>query len=277
MSRLSFSRVLALGLPLLATLGLFVACNGGNAHSSGAGPEKSQAEATLAASVGANSVAGQRVSDLIAGPDASFSVAFTKSQHLYFNAPERLVWRQGKGMRRWDVVVCESSEPCMGWFSVESDEPVAGGRGYTSMYCLWFGETSPGAGGTPDANVGCSEGGGGPGLIFSTMMMRLTTQLPGQVIAGRAASCYSFYAPTLSVGEFCVDSSDGIPLRLHTAGPAGYGLNQDLQAVSVSTAEQNLGFPVELQKDPVDGWWRFEEATVPISTLQLPDLSQLEP
>jgi len=77
------------------------------------------------------------------------------------------------------------------------------------------------------------------------------------MIAGRKASCYSFDDPTMSVAEFCVDALQGIPLLFSTVD-VDPRLTQDLRALYVSTAKQQLGFPIQLEKDPVDGWWEFE-------------------
>jgi len=48
-----------------------------------------------------------------------------------------------------------------------------------------------------------------------------------------------------------------------------------MRAVSVSAASEDLGFPIQLEKSPVDGWWEFE-GLVPISNLQLPDFGDFQ-
>lgn len=220
-------------------------------------------------------IAPLRFSDLVAPPDVSFAVAFT-AQGLYFNAPERFVWRQGNGMIRWDIVASQSGEPDMGWISIESE--TRPDKGYYTMGCLWFRQSSPGADGTPQARVSCSESGtveAGVSDLFNAMSSLFDQRLPDQTIAGRKASCYSFDDPTMSLAVFCVDASEGIPLLLSTVNVVDPGFTQDMRALSVSTAEQELEFPIRLEKDPVDGWWQFE-GIVPISTLQLPDFSQFE-
>jgi hypothetical protein len=78
----------------------------------------------------------------------------------------------------------------------------------------------------------------------------------------------------MSVAVFCVDALQGIPLLLSTVDPDPR-LTQELRALSVSTAEQELRFPVELEEDSVTHEWQLE-GTVPISTLRLPDFSQFE-
>jgi hypothetical protein len=216
-----------------------------------------------------------RFSDLVAPPDVSFAVAFT-AQGLYFNAPERFLWRQGNGMIRWDIVPSRSGEPDMGWISVESE--TRPDKGYYTMGCLWFRQSLLGADGTPQVRLSCSESGSveaGVSDLSNVMSSLFDQRLPDQTIAGTKASCYSFDDPTMSLAVFCVDASEGIPLLLSTVNMVDPGFTQDMRALSVSTAEQKLGFPVQLEKSPVDGWWEFE-GLVPISTLQLPDFSQFE-
>jgi len=221
----------------------------------------------------ATPIAPLRFSDLVAPPSASFAVAFT-AEGLYFNTPERFVWRQGNGVIRWDIVASQSGEPDMGWISIESD--TRPDEGYYAMGCVWHRQTSPGADGTPQARVSCGDSGGvdeGVLVLMAAMTSLFDERLPDQTVAGRKASCYSFEDPTMSVAVFCVDASQGIPLLLSTVDPVDPRLTQDLRALSVSTAEQQLGFPIQLEKDPVG--WQFE-GMLPISTLQLPDLTQFE-
>jgi hypothetical protein len=221
-----------------------------------------------------NLVDAQTVKDLIAPRDVSFCVGFTSEGQYPFTGSEYLFWRQGNRMARWDIVQSGSEEPASGWISIVSDIPGSVSLPYTSMGCLWFRQRSPGPYGTPQARLSCSEGARLPDLLSLVMPNDITEQLPDNSVAGRKASCYSFDNPMLSVGEFCVDSQ-GIPLLLSTVSRRDLRLTQETRAVSVSTAEQELEFPVELQRSPVDGWWVFE-GVVPISTLQLPDLSQFE-
>jgi len=220
-------------------------------------------------------IASLRFSDIAAPPSVSFAVAFT-AQGLRFDAPERFVWRQGNGMTRWDIVPSKSGEPDLGWISVESE--TRPDKGYYAMKCLWHRQTWPGADGTPQASLSCSEAGSvaeGVLPLFSAMSSWFDERLPDQTVAGRKASCYSFDDPTMSVAVFCVDASQGIPLLLSTVDPVDPRLTQDLRALSVSTESQELHFPTQLEKSPVTHVWQFE-GMVPMSTLQLPDWSQFE-
>ena len=223
----------------------------------------------------ATSIAPLRFSDIVAPLDVSFAVAFT-AQGLYFNAPERFVWRQGNGMIRWDIMVCDSGQPCMGYMSIESETRPE--EGYYAMGCVWHRQSSLGADGTPQARVSCGESGTvaeGVSDLFNAMSSLFDQRLPDQTIAGRKASCYSFDDPTMSLAVFCIDASEGIPLLLSTVNMVDPGFTQDMRAVSVSTASQDLTFPVQLEKSAVTHLWQFE-GMVPMSTLQLPDWSQFE-
>jgi hypothetical protein len=98
------------------------------------------------------------------------------------------------------------------------------------------------------------------------------------------ASCYSLQSPLGLEREFrtavvCLDSSQGIPLRLEIRSETEPSYNVDMEAVSVSLGEQNLIVPVELQPNPERpefSWLRQFNGTVPLSTLQLPDFRQFE-
>lgn len=142
------------------------------------------------------------------------------------------------------------------------------------MKCLWFREASPAADGTPQVRLSCSDSGSvAEGLLplFSLVSSSFDERLPDQFIAGRKASCYSFDDPTLSVAVFCVDALQRIPLLISTEDLSDPRLKQELVAQSVSTAVQELGFPIRLQKD-LAGW--SAEATVPIGALQLPHFDE---
>jgi len=222
-------------------------------------------------------IASLRFSDIVAPPDVSFAVAFT-AKGLYFNAPERFLWRQGSGMIRWDIVPSRSGQPDTGWISVESGNRSGEDLPYRAVGCVWYRQASVGPDGTPQARVSCSDSGtveSGVADLMNVKSSLFDQRLPDQTIAGRKASCYSFDDPTMSLAVFCVDASEGIPLLLSTVNVVDPGFTQDMRALSVSTAEQELEFPIRLEKDPVDGWWQFE-GMVPISALQLPDFSQFE-
>lgn len=178
-------------------------------------------------------------------------------------------------MVRWDIVPSGSGEPEMGWISIESDAPLAADLPYDSMGCLWFRRGSSGADGTPQADLSCSEGASFPGLLHYVMVFDITGRLPDQIVAGRTASCYSFDDASFSDAVFCVDSSKGIPLLLSTVSRWEPGVTQEIRAVSVSMAEQELGLPIQLERHPVSRALQFE-GTVPMSTLRLPDFSQIE-
>lgn len=226
-------------------------------------------------------IAPLHFSDIVASADISFEVAF-RSDDLYFHAPERFVWRQGNGFVRFDIVASASGEPDMGWIAVENQTDPAAPRkpyyeGYYAMGCLWSRLRSLAPDGAAQVDLSCSSSGsvaGSQPLLFSLMSSSFDRHLPDQSVAGRKASCYSFDDPTMSVAVFCVDSSERIPLLLSTVD-VDPQLTQELRALFVSTAQQDLGFPVQLEKNPVTQEWQFE-GTVPLSTLQLPDFSQFE-
>jgi hypothetical protein len=258
-------------LAALSTLILVViaGCGGGTS-----GADSTADNGTRPSAAATNTAIGQTIEDLIAPWDVSFCVWFT-SDGLYFNGPEYFVWRQGKGAQRLDVLLAGSEEPDMGWFSIESDSPPDEALPYSGMDCLWFREGSSEGAGAVEARVSCGAGPDMPTVLFSALWSFVTERLPDQTIAGRRASCYSFDDPDMNVAVFCVDASEGIPLRLSTVGPREYGLTQELEAVSVSTEEQDLHFPLELEENVETHLWQAE-TTVPISTLDLPDLSAFE-
>ncbi len=145
--------------------------------------------------------------------------------------------------------------------------------GNPSMGCMWYTLLS-----LPEqVDLECSEGwgGGGFGALVVALFSFVKERLPDQEIAGTTASCYSFDDPRFTVAALCVDSSEGIPLRLAAKSEADPTLTQVMEAISVSMTEQNLTVPLELKKDPVTGIEQAK-AIVPISTLQLPDLSQFQ-
>jgi len=244
-------------------------CGGGTS-----GADSTADNGTPPTAAATNSAIGQRIEDLIAPWDTSFLVSF-RSEGLYFNGPEYFVWRQGKGAQRLDVLLAGSEEPDMGWFSIESDSAPDEALPYSGMSCLWFREGWSEAAGAVEARVSCGAGPDKPLVLFSAFMASVTEELPDQTIAGRRASCYSLEDPAVSASIFCLDPSEGIPLRLSTAGPREYGFTQELEALSVSTEEQDLHFPVELEENVETHLWQAE-TTVPISTVDLPDLSAFE-
>jgi hypothetical protein len=214
--------------------------------------------------------ARQEVQALLAPADVSFEVIF-KSWGAYTKEPQYFVWRQGNGRRRWDIVQFQGGQPDWGELQIETGFAPGVALGDPSMGCMWFV-----SGSLPEqVDLECSGGWGGGG--FGTLVLALFSfvkeTLPDQAIAGMTASCYSFDDPRFTVTALCVDSSNGIPLRLAAKSEADPTLTQVMEAVSVSMTEQDLTVPLELKEDPVTGIEQAK-ATVPISTLQLPDFSQ---
>jgi hypothetical protein len=271
MLRLGVPRHAPTAFIIVSALSLILVAGCSGSTSSG----DSRAGDNPTASAAASTPARQWVEDLIAGRDVSFSVVFPSENMYFYNLPEYLFWRQGNGVVRWDVVPSGSAQPGTGWFSIKSDTPASDTLPYRSMECLWLRWGSPGADGMPQAQIWCGEGGSAPTLLDSAMLDRIAERLPDQTIAGREASCYSFDDPMMAVAVFCVDASKGIPLLLSTVWIGDPSIRQELQALSVSTAELELEFPVRLERSPVDGWWEFG-GIVPLSSLQLPDFSQFE-
>jgi hypothetical protein len=211
----------------------------------------------------------RRGSDLIARPDVPFQVSF-ESVDPYSLEPRYFVWTQGKGMRRWDLVTVREGKPIGGSFSIETDFEEGVTLGWPTLGCLW------GTGDFPPDHVlvGCSSS---TALVFSpiedALYSLIDQTLSNRTIAGRNASCYTFTHPDYSLGAFCVDSSQGIPLLFTTESLVDSLFSQSMEAIWVSTAEEELGVPLGLEGDPVEGFPGFEDV-LPISELLLPDLSE---
>jgi hypothetical protein len=231
------------------------------------------------------SPAAQRwLSDLIASPDVSFEVVFREYDST--GNASYFVWRQGNGRRRWDYVPMTLEGLKAGHFSLEIDFPPRERFGDPSLGCGW----STSLAGPGEADVMCRSRGWNSSEyspVIIALMSDVGERLPEETIAGRRASCYSLQDYSLfqerpGLKHFdsalvCLDSANGIPLRLEIDFSIKYGLNVQMSAISISLEEQELVVPVELQPDPehpgLDLFRRFR-GTVPLSSLQLPDLSQ---
>jgi hypothetical protein len=232
----------------------------------------SGASRTTPADGAASPAARQEVQALLAPADVSFEVIF-KNWTAYTKEPQYFVWRQGNGSRRWDIVEFQAGQPNWGELQIETGFSPEVALGDPSMGCMWFI-----SGSLPEqVDLECSAGwgGGGFGTLVVALFSFVKERLPDQEIAGKVASCFSFDDPRFTVAALCVDSSEGIPLRLAAKSEADPTLTQVMEAISVSMTEQNLTVPPELKKDPVTSIEQAK-ATVPISSLQLPDLSQFQ-
>lgn len=222
------------------------------------------------------------LSDLVAPPGVSFEVVFRRYNPAV-DASSYFVWRQGNGRRRWDDVPIKPEGANVGDFSLEID--FSGGRhfGDPSIGCSW----STLRAGPGEALVRCRPSGASTfryAPVTTALMSYVGETLPDETIAGRSASCYSLESPSALEGEFsravvCLDSSQGIPLRLEIESQTEYSYVVEMEAISVSLDEQNLVVPVELQPNPERpefSWLRQFNGTVPLATLQLPDLSHFQ-
>jgi hypothetical protein len=244
--------------------------------SSNSGTAQSVAvDATAIASRTATSPDEVSLSDLIAPPAVSFQIVFRlydrPGHSSYF------FWRQGNGRRRWDYVPITPDGIDQGHFSLEIDFP--GSRfGDPSLGCGW--STRPPDLGPGEAYLMCGEG-GWSSFYYDPVTIPLESsvgeQLSEETIAGRRASCYSLQPMgprRFDRALVCLDSASGIPLRIEIDDAVN---GVDMIAISVSLDKQDLVVPVELQPVPDDplGALRVFNGAVPMTTLQLPDLSQL--
>jgi hypothetical protein len=248
---------------LLVTALALAGCRGmGDKLASGQADSTSSEHTTSAPS------SQEKGSQLIARPDVGFSVLF-KWQNPDRGEQGYFLWRQGTGMRRWDIVKFVGTEDAVGSFSIETDFSGALTMGWPRLDCLWGRVDSP-----PDnVLIGC---GTGLDVEFMPVQDALHSKTGGRLsdrtIAGRSASCYSFAHPEYSLGVLCVDSSEGIPLLLTTENLVDTRFSQSMQAAYVSTADPGLVVPFGLEADPREGFPDFQN-TVPFSTLELLDLS----
>jgi len=220
--------------------------------------------------------ARQRVWSLLAPPDVSFQVIFTE------RTPSRegkyFVWTQGGGMRRWDEVLAHSGKATSGEISIDTSFSSLG-LGDAGMTCGWNADPdlAPGL-----VDLHCHEGSDWSLAAFAPVADALRSyvadRLPDQTIADRTASCYSFNDFRYSVAGLCLDSQAGMPLALWTVSRGDTLFTRELEAISVSAAEQRIAIPdIEFVEDSPYGLGPpHGEAVVPFSTLQLPDFSQFQ-
>ncbi len=213
----------------------------------------------------------ERGYDLVADPGISFQITF-----LWENPPRGrqgyFVWTQGNGRRRWDTVVLEGGEPLRGSISIEAAFSPGVNSGFPSLGCSWVTAAK-----LPEGQVLVFCGSGGrPELYFvsEALYALIDKSVQDQTVAGRNASCYSLAYPDYTTMVLCVDSSQGIPLLLATENVADTRFTVWMEAISISTAEQNLMIPFGLEGDPREGFPDYE-GQVPISELLLPDLPEL--
>lgn len=229
----------------------------------------------IAATIAADAQEVLSVSDLVAPPAVSFQVVFR--QYSSDGNEAYLVWRQGNGRRRWDYVPITREGFDTGHFSLEIDFQPRSHFGDPSLDCGW--STRLAGLGPGEAYVMCSPGGWSSFFylpVTTALEAGVGERLSDETIVSRRAFCYSLQRrptqPRFNGAVVCLDSTSGIPLRLEIDDPVSH---IDVIAISVSLDEQNLVVPVELQ--PVPGGLfgdAYFNGTVPMSTLQLPDLSQ---
>jgi hypothetical protein len=229
----------------------------------------------IAATIASDAERILSLSDLVAPPRVSFQVVF--AQYDRPGHSSYFVWRQGNGRRRWDDVPVTPEGLNMGDFSLEIDFSGGGRFGDPSLDCGW--STRPAGLGPGEAYVMCGPEGWGSSVfqpVSTALMSDVTGEVAPETILGRPASCYSLQPPpSLPRSEgavVCLDSDSALPLRLEIEE-----LSVKMEAISVSLSDQDLVVPVELQSDPEGTFGDpYFNGTVPITTLQLPDLSQFE-
>lgn len=253
----------------LALLAVAAAGCGGDATGE---PQHSTASGNEPATSTVVSVYPNEADGLVASPDVAFTVTFDWHQPDPARTGGILVWQQGNGVRRWDWLSLESGTPARGDFSIENNRSAGDALPYDAMGCMWWLLD------TGEVDISCSEGSHGSpfGPVFDVIRPYLPRdRLEDETVAGRPAHCYSIEVRAFSEAVLCIDPSQGIPLGLSVTLPGDSLPALEMRALSVSTAEQNLDFPIELEYEPVTHGWQFE-GTVPLSTLDLPDLSQFQ-
>ena len=222
--------------------------------------------------------------DLIPPPTVPFEVVFYREAPLRGDAEGYFVWRQGNGLRRWDLVMLDEGKAVRGEFSIESDFSPGEHWGRAGMTCWWAYKTRPPS---DEASLDCGQGAEPSShplrdaLWWPTVVRK--HWVSEQRIAGRVADCYSVWAPKYDHIVLCLDASEGIPLMMDALPGLwltdAINRTESMVALSVSTAAQNLVIPVQLEPDPdypVLDWLHQFEGTVSASVLQLPDLTQFE-
>ena len=200
------------------------------------------------------------ISELIASSSAiSFTVILRPKGKT--SGDEVIVWRQGGGLRRWDIIH-ERASPELGSFEVQSRIDANGGFSASEEACDWdqYGDSS-------QAHVSCGEGSSDPLLMDLDESVLLPVQGPPipQQIRGRPARCYTVDAPSAHGASFCFDEALQMPLRLAAGG-------LEYEATSVDTAIVSLSLPVPLTLNPELEPLHIREAdtSVRLDELQLP-------
>jgi hypothetical protein len=249
---------------------LAIACEDGARQAASSGTD-----GTAPAGATASPSVRQRVSSLVPPVDVSFQVIF-RQRTPYSEEGSYFVWTQGNGMRRWDWVLTDSGKAGMGNMSIETAFAPGDPLADAGMACGWYAWANLPPG---QVQLECHSGSDWTLAPFvpvaDAVRSYVTDRLPDQTVAERTAACYSFEHFRYSVAVFCVDSEAGTPLLLTMVSPGTPQFTGELEAISVSTAEQHIAVPdIELEEDPLLG--PLGEAVVPYSTLQLPDFSQFE-
>jgi hypothetical protein len=224
----------------------------------------------------------QRGTDLIANPNSPFAVTF-KWENPVLGDQGLLLWRQGNGVRRWDLIGTKDGEMTGGGsITFETDFDAIGALGAHSVGCLWVtGDSASITRNAPpgQAFVSCSWGGS---VIFNpvedVLLSRLGTKLQDTTIVGKRASCYSLDDRRLAAGTLCVDVSEGMPLLItaeYNPEYSGSRFSQRMEAISISTAQQHVPVPLGLEQDAAGGFPDYEGMAA-LSDLGLPGLPELE-
>jgi hypothetical protein len=225
---------------------------------------------------------GQRGADLIAHPGSPFVVTFGWENPVSGDQG-LLLWRQGNGVRRWDLIGTKDGEMTGGGsITFETDFDAIGALGAHSVGCLWVtGDSASVTQNAPpgQAFVSCSWGGS---VVFNpiedVLLSRVGAALEDTTIVGKRASCYSLDDRRLAAGTLCVDASEGVPLLITAEYNPEYGgsrFSQRMEAISVSTAQQHVPVPLGLEQEAAGGFPDYEGMAA-LSDLGLPDLPELE-
>jgi hypothetical protein len=220
--------------------------------------------------------------DLIAPPTVPFEVVFYWQAPLRGDAEGYFVWRQGNGLRRWDLVMFHEGKAGASEFSIESDFSPGERWGRGGMTCSYYQTSAP----SNEVSVSCGEGSQLPSRPLQEALWATVVRkqwVSEEQIAGRTATCYSLWFRGYDRMVFCLDARAGIPLLLDTEAPwyitNSTNMAESMVALSVSTADQNLVIPVQLEPNPdypdLPDLRKFE-GTVNTSALQLPDLPRFE-
>lgn len=217
---------------------------------------------------GAGSISvGTRFADLIPLPSKAFAIDY---QWPNPEATGRFSWRQGNGLRRWDVLPTGASNPSTGTFKIETMFQPGSNLPQLIFDCSWdLADKS-------NARVNCTDS--VPLVpLFSALTSgllngRIAKSLGDQTIVGHDAACYQLaidgYAKETM---FCIDKNDHSLLRFSTVREDGQSSSIEADSIRDPAAVQ---IPSDLP--PLAGDAGFVPSR-PLSHLDLPPSVMLNP